>query len=164
MWKFWQPGITYGDGYDTFDFALFRSAEAYLIAAEAIVKGATGGVLGGADVYYNKLIDRAVGVGVDPQCAKNPEDITSFVTASYRATPATINIDLILDESARELFGEFNRWYDLKRTGKLIERAKKYNNWTKARGTNMAEYHLLRPIPQSEIDRSSPQILQNSGY
>jgi hypothetical protein len=164
MWKFWQPGITYGDGYGTFDFALFRSAEAYLIAAEAIVKGATGGVLGGADVYYNKLIDRAVGVGVDPLCAQFPEDLTSFATVSYRATPATISIDLILDENARELMGEFNRWYDLKRTGKLIERAKKMNLWTKAKGTNMAEYHLVRPIPQTEIDRSSPQISQNTGY
>src|SRR5690606_11892607 len=30
MWKFWQPDIPYGDGEGTFDFALFRSAEAYL--------------------------------------------------------------------------------------------------------------------------------------
>jgi len=164
MWKFWQPGIPYGDGYGTFDFALFRSAEAYLIAAEAILKGATGGKLGGADAYYNKLIDRAVGTGIDPQCAKYPENITSFETVSYRATPATISIDMILDERARELLGEFDRWYDLKRTGKLIERTKKMNLWTKAKGSNMSEYHLVRPIPQDEIDRSSPQISQNPGY
>jgi hypothetical protein len=162
-WKFWQPGITYGDGYGTFDFALFRSAEAYLMAAEAIVKGATGGVLGGADVYYNKVLDRAVGVGVNPMCAKYPEDLTSQETVSYRATPSNISIDLILDESARELFGEFNRWYDLKRTGKLIERTKKYNFWTKAKGS-LAEKHLVRPIPQTEIDRSSPPIPNNEGY
>jgi hypothetical protein len=163
MWKFWQPGIPYGDGFGTFDFALFRSAEAYLIAAEAIVKGATGGVLGGANVYYNKLVDRAVGPGVDPLCAKYPEDLTSFETVSYRATASNVTIDLILDESARELLGEFNRWFDLKRTGKLIERTKKYNNWAKTKG-NITENSLVRPIPQSEIDRSSPQILQNTGY
>ncbi len=163
MWKFWQPGITYGDGYGTFDFALFRSAEAYLLAAEAILKGAGNGALGGADVYYNKVLDRAVGVGVDPQRAKYPEDLTSFETISYRATPATISIDMVLDESGRELFGEFNRWFDLKRTGKLIERAKKYNAWTKATG-NPTDNMLIRPIPQSEIDRSSPPIPQNPGY
>ncbi|MBL7967075.1 MAG: RagB/SusD family nutrient uptake outer membrane protein [Prolixibacteraceae bacterium] len=163
MWKFWQPGITYGDGYGTFDFALFRSAEAYLIAAEAIVKGATGGALGTADKYYNKVLDRAVGATTDPQCAKNPEDLTSLETASYRATPANISIDLILDESARELFGEFNRWWDLKRTGKLIERTKKYNYWNKAKGVLNAN-HLLRPLPQSEIDRSAPKIKNNPGY
>ncbi len=162
-WKFWQPGITYGDGYGTFDFALFRSAEAYLIAAEAIVKGATGGALGGADVYYNKVLDRAVGAGVDPLRAKVPEDLSSLETISYRATPATISVDLILDERARELFGEFDRWFDLKRTGKLIERAKKYNFWTKAKGAP-TDNHYLRPLPQSEIDRSSPSITQNPGY
>jgi starch-binding outer membrane protein, SusD/RagB family len=163
MWKFWQPGITYGDGYGTFDFALFRSAEAYLIASEAIVKGATGGVLGGADVYYNKVLDRAVGTGVNPLCALYPEDLTSFATVSYRATPANISIDLILDESARELLGEFNRWFDLKRTGKLLERTKRMNFWNKAKGV-LTDNHLVRPIPQSEIDRSSPSISQNPGY
>lgn len=163
MWKFWQPGIQYGDGYGTFDFALFRSAEAYLIAAEAILKGATGGKLGGADVYYNKLIDRAVGVGVDPKCAKYPEDLTSMETVSYRATAGNLTIDMLLDESARELMGEFNRWWDLKRTGKLIERAKKMNPWVK-KTAKIADYHLVRPIPQTEIDRSSPAISQNQGY
>ncbi|MEZ5104981.1 MAG: RagB/SusD family nutrient uptake outer membrane protein [Draconibacterium sp.] len=161
--KFWEPNIEYGDGYGTFDFALFRSAEAYLIAAEAIVKGATGGALGGAENYYNKLIDRAVGEGIDPLCAKYPEDITSMETVSYRATASNISVDLILDESARELFGEFNRWFDLKRTGKLIERTKRMNFWTKNKG-NLDEHHLLRPIPQSEIDRTDPPISQNSGY
>lgn len=162
-WKFWQPGITYGDGYGTFDFALFRSAEAYLLAAEAIVKGAGNGALGTAENYYNKVLDRAVGVNVDPKCAKYPEDLASQETVSYRATASNISIDLILDESARELFGEFNRWFDLKRTGKLIERAKKYNFWTKAKG-QISEKHLVRPIPQTEIDRSSPAISNNEGY
>lgn len=165
MWKFWQPGIQYGDAFGTFDFALFRSAEAYLIAAEAILKGATGGALGGADVYYNKVLDRAVGVGVDPMCAKYPEDLTSMETVSYRATPGNLTIDMILDESARELMGEFNRWFDLKRTGKLVERAKKMNPWAaKAEVSALDEHHLVRPIPQHEIDRSSPAISQNSGY
>jgi hypothetical protein len=163
MWKFWQPGITYGDGYGTFDFALFRSAEAYLLAAEAILKGAGNGTLGGAEVYYNKVLDRAVGAGVDPLRAKYPEDLTNFETISYRATASTISIDMILDESGRELFGEFNRWFDLKRTGKLIERAKKYNFWTKAKGVP-TDNNLVRPIPQSEIDRSAPSITQNPGY
>ncbi len=163
MWKFWQPGIQYGNGFGTFDFDLFRSAEAYLIAAEAVVKGATGGTLGAAENYYNKVLDRSVGVGVDPQCAKYPEDINSMETVSYRATSANISIDLILDESARELLGEFNRWWDLKRTGKLIERTQKMNPWTKKVGKLEAK-HMVRPIPQSEIDRSQPSISQNTGY
>jgi hypothetical protein len=163
FWKFWEPNIEYGDGHGTFDFSLFRSAEAYLIAAEAILKGASGGALGSADVYYNKVLDRAVGVGVDPMCAKYPEDITSMEVVSYRATPATISIDMILDERARELLGEFARWFDLKRTEKLIERTKSMNFWTKNSGS-LESKHLVRPIPQSEIDRASSEVSQNDGY
>jgi hypothetical protein len=164
MWKFWEPGIPYGDAYGTFNEAIFRSAEAYLIAAEAIVKGAKGGKLGTADNYYNKVLDRALGTkkGSEPQCAASPEDQKSLATASYRATLSNISVDLILDERARELFGEFNRWFDLKRTSKLVERVKKYNPWTK--GQSISEIHNLRPIPQNEIDLSFPKLSQNTGY
>lgn len=164
MWKFWQPGIPYGDAYGTFNECVFRSAEAYLIAAEAIVKGAKGGKLGTAEVYYNKVLDRALGTkqGSDPKCAKAPEDQKSLDAVSYRATAANITIDLILDERGRELMGEYGRWYDLKRTGKLVERVKKYNPWVK--GQSITDKHNLRPIPQSEIDLSFPKMSQNSGY
>jgi hypothetical protein len=171
FWKFWQPGILYGDGYSTFNDPLFRSAEVYLMAAEAIVKGATGAKLGTADVYYNKVLDRALGsnAGKDPLCAANPANVTDVTSvASYRATPATINIDMILDEYGRELLGEGNeRWFQLKRTGKLIERTLKYNGWTTwgVAGTKQIDTkHLLRPIPQGMLDNSNPRILQNPGY
>ena len=165
MWKFWQPNIPYGDAYGTFNESVFRAAEAYLIAAEAIVKGATGGKLGAADVYYNKVLDRALGVkaGTDPKCAKFPGDIRSLEAVSYRATPANISIDLILDERARELLGEYDRWFDLKRTGKLIERVLKYNPWA-IKSNSIKDIHYLRPIPQSEIDLSFPAMTQNIGY
>ncbi|MBL7817099.1 MAG: RagB/SusD family nutrient uptake outer membrane protein [Saprospiraceae bacterium] len=164
MWKFWQPGIPYGDAYGTFNECIFRSAEAYLIAAEAIVKGGKGAKLGTADVYYNKVLDRALGTkkGTDPKCAAAPEDQKSLATASYRATASNVTIDLILDERAREFMGEYNRWFDLKRTGKLVERVRKYNPWTK--GQAISDKHNLRPIPQAEIDLTFPAISQNPGY
>jgi hypothetical protein len=164
MWKFWQPGIAYGDAFGTFNEAIFRSAEAYLLAAEALVKGAKGGKLGGAEVYYNKVLDRAlVKKGTDPKCAKSPENVKSLEAVSYRATAANITIDLILDERARELMGEYSRWFDLKRTGKLVERVKKYNPWA-AKSASIADKHNLRPIPQGEIDLSFPAMPQNPGY
>ncbi|OIN55698.1 RagB/SusD family nutrient uptake outer membrane protein [Arsenicibacter rosenii] len=164
MWKFWQPGIPYGDAYGTLNEIIFRSAEAYLMAAEAIVKGAKNGKLGGAEVYYNKILDRALTKkGADPLCAKAPENLKSLETVSYRATAANISIDMILDERARELMGEYNRWFDLKRTGKLVERVKKYNPWA-AKSASIADKHTLRPIPQSEIDLSFPAMKQNPGY
>lgn len=164
MWKFWQPGIQNGDAYGTFNEAVFRAAEAYLIAAEAIVKGAKGGKLGTADIYYNKVLDRALGTnkGTEPKRAAAPENQKSLDAVSYRATPANISIDMILDERAREFMGEYSRWFDLKRTGKLVERIKKYNPWVK--GQSIADKHYLRPIPQSEIDLSFPKMAQNPGY
>jgi hypothetical protein len=170
FWKFWQPGIDYGDGYSTFNDPLFRSAEVYLMAAEAIVKGASGAKLGGADVYYNIVLDRALGAnaGTDPQRAANPGDVDDLNAVGYRATPADISIDLILDERARELLGEGNeRWYDLKRTGTLISRGKKYNPWIAygLNGTSLIDEHnYLRPLPQGMLDNSNPHIEQNPGY
>lgn len=170
FWKFFQPGIDYGDGYSTFNDPLFRAAEVYLMAAEAIVKGATGGQLGTADVYYNQVLDRALGAnaGMDPQCAANPGDIDDLTTKGYRATAGNISIDMILDERARELMGEGNeRWYDLKRTGTLISRATRYNPlvaYGKAGTPLIDEHNYLRPFPQGMLDNSNPQIEQNPGY
>jgi hypothetical protein len=172
FWKFFQPGIAYGDGFSTFNDPLFRSAELYLMAAEAIVKGATGAKLGTADVYYNIVLDRALASnkGKSPMRATNPGNVLDPLTniTSYRATPATINIDMILDEYGREFLGEGNeRWYQLKRTGKLLERATKFNGWTawgRAGAQQIAAKHYLRPIPQGMLDNSSPRIEQNPGY
>ena len=76
-------------------------------------------------------------------------------------TPEELDIDEILDERGRELAGELHRWPDLKRTGKLLERVKKYNPYG---GPNIQEYHTLRPIPQSQIDRTKNEFGQNPGY
>jgi hypothetical protein len=172
FWKFWQPGLVYGDGFSTFNDPLFRAAEVFLMAAEAIVKGGTGAKLGTADVYYNRVLDRALAsnAGKSPMRAANPANVEEPVSnvVSYRATPASINIDMILDEYGRELLGEGNeRWYQLKRTGKLIERAVAFNGWVKwgnGGTTTIKATHLLRPIPQGMLDNSNPKIDQNPGY
>jgi hypothetical protein len=165
MFKFWEPGIPYGDAYGTLDQPLFRVSEAYLIAAEAIVKGASSGKLGGADVYYNAVLDRALGsnAGKAPYQAADPGDLASLDSVSYRATAGNLTIDMILDERARELIGENVRWYDLKRTGTLISRAKAMNPWTRMAG-KIDAHHLLRPIPEAEVELSSTKVSQNPGY
>ena len=74
-----------------------------------------------------------------------------------------LNIDFILAERGRELAGEMLRWFDLKRTGKLVSYVQKYNMDAKA---NIKETHLLRPIPQVELDAitNKDEFKQNPGY
>ena len=163
MWKFWEPGIEYGNGYGEFDQPLMRSSEAYLIAAEAIVKGASAGSVGSAVDYYNAVVDRAVGgSGADADMAADPNDLSSTTAKSYRAS-GSVTIEMILDERAREFMGEGLRWYDLKRTGTLISRSKAFNPWIGALNY-IQEYHYLRPIPLSEIDLATNDVSQNPGY
>jgi len=84
-------------------------------------------------------------------------------TAAMQVKASDMTLDFILDERAREFVGEQLRWFDLKRTEKLIERATKYNPFA---SPNIKAYHALRPIPRVEIDvlQNKIEFLQNSGY
>jgi hypothetical protein len=105
--------------------------------------------------------------------------------ASTEAGVTATGIDYILDERTRELAGEQTRWFDLVRTGKLIERVNLYNGVTARPGNinpdgtitgapqtvpNPQPHHVLRPIPQTQIDaavdptRESLKYPQNPGY
>lgn len=127
------------------DWFVFRLAEMYLIAAEALMKQnlPEEGV-----PYINAVRKRAAWPGHE---------------ADMEITADQLTIDFILDERALELAGEMFRWPDLKRTGKLIERVKLYN--PEARG-NIREMHLVRPIPTNMIDRvtNKAEFKQNEGY
>mgnify|MGYP006129376853 CR=1 FL=1 len=50
--------------------------------------------------------------------------------------------------------GEYHRWFDLKRTGTLVERASLHNFLIEESNFNGAggELKILRPIPQEAID------------
>lgn len=122
------------------DFIVFRLGETYLIAAEALLMA---GKTGEAITYFNEIRNRAARPGVD-----------------LSIPAAEVNIDVILDERARELAGEMHRWFDLARTGKTLERVKTYS----ASGQNIQSHHVLRPIPQNQIDRLTVPFSQNLGY
>lgn len=71
----------------------------------------------------------------------------------------------IQDERIRELFAENWRRIDLIRTGKFVERIKKYNKWAAQSGTIQA-FNMLYPIPDSEL-KLNTEITpkdQNPGY
>lgn len=127
------------------DAFVIRLAEMYLIVAEAEFQ--TGNLVK-ATQFLNVIRRRA---------AKKGKEDAMLVTA------AAMNIDFILDERARELAGEQLRWFDLKRTGKLLERVKKNNPLAEP---HIQEFHSLRPIPQIQLDALSNKsdFPQNPGY
>lgn len=127
------------------DVFVIRFSELYLIAAEAQFK------LGRSDsaaYYMNFVRTRAAKTGR---------------AAAMQVLPAQMTLDFILDERAREFAGEQLRWFDLKRTGKLIDRIKLYNPDV---APNIQAYHMVRPIPQSQLDAVTNRdvFIQNSGY
>ncbi len=142
--KFDDPGVPYTNpGIDPEgerDAIIMRSGETRLIAAEA---------------YLN--------LGDNAKAAAHLNTLRRRASLSNDYTPAQVTIDVILNESAKELAGESNRWADLKRSGKLIERAQAHNPHV-ALNNSLRPHHLLRPIPNREVEISDGKIAQNPGY
>ena len=119
---------------------IMRTAEVYLIAAEADLY-----VNGGANAaqYINKLRTRAGALPLN----------------------GAVDIRAILDERGRELCGEYNRFYDLKRTGML-----KDNSYLKTTHPELGDYfqpdYAVRPIPTSftQTLEGGGSYYQNPGY
>ena len=85
---------------------------------------------------------------------------------SYMVQPSDVNIDLILDERARELVYEERRWNTLLRMGGTIavDRIKKYSYWDDPRSTLTRNFNLW-PIPQVVIDTNKDVVMeQNPGW
>ncbi|NJL76480.1 MAG: RagB/SusD family nutrient uptake outer membrane protein [Saprospiraceae bacterium] len=125
------------------DFILMRLADGYLLRAEARLKQ---GNTQGAAEDLNVVRRRAAQPGQE---------------AAMEITAADVTLDFILDERARELVGEGHRWWDLVRTGKLVERVRLHNPQA---APNIQDFHVVRPIPQDQIDRTLGGYPQNPGY
>ncbi|HBE42782.1 MAG TPA: RagB/SusD family nutrient uptake outer membrane protein [Bacteroidales bacterium] len=105
-----------------------------------------------------------VGLGQPDLAAADINLIRSRSNATP-VNPANVNLNYILDERARELYGEENRFITLRRMGKLFERVRALNNNPKNPGLNIQNYHVLFPIPQSQIDLNiGADFPQNAGY
>ena len=129
------------------DLAIYRLADTYLMAAEALYRD---GKAEEAVPYINAVRRRAARPGMEK---------------AMEITAADLSMDFILDERARELYCEGHRWFDLVRTGTLVERVRKYNLFG---APNIQPYHVLRPIPSDQIDRTKnadgTPFGQNPGY
>ncbi|WP_326982989.1 RagB/SusD family nutrient uptake outer membrane protein [Chryseobacterium sp. MYb264] len=125
------------------DFPLFRLGEAYLIYAEAVLRGG-GGSNATAVQYINLLRQRAYG--------NNAGNVTS------------INLDFILDERARELTWEATRRTDLIRFDKFTSGSYlwPFKGGVKD-GKAVEDFRKLYPIPNTDLT-ANPNLQQNPGY
>ena len=134
-------------------FILMRFAETYLIAAEAAFKA---GNTANAATMINVLRTRAA------FRATNSGAQNSAAAAANQITAADINIDFILNERTRELFGEWMRWYDLVRTKTLQSRLAAYNPI--AAFNPARDYFEANPQSQINLVTTGPKYPQNPGY
>ena len=155
-------------------YNIAKFSELYLVAAEAAVEGAATQAGKSARDLVNVLRARAGRwTYSNAEYKEVDRDFSAEMTA---ATPATIDINYILDERSREFYGEGYRWFDLVRTQKWNEYADSYvicggkgdHNPQTYRRTIEA-FHYLRPIPQGQLDgmemtEEEKDAYQNPGY
>lgn len=128
--KFADPTrATVGEDRSSRDAFVLRISEMYLIVAEGLMETQP-------DVavqYLNLLREKRAIEGKEAEMLVSESDLS---------------IDFILDERAREFVGEQLRWFDLKRTNKLVERVQAHN----PDASNIKATHVLRPYPQDFLD------------
>jgi len=153
--KFMDPsrGANFNDP-STRPCVLYRFADVYLTGAEAYLKA---GDAAKAASLINVVRQRAA------YRKTNTAAQNAAAAAAMTITADDVTVDFILDERTRELFGEWQRWHDLVRTRSLVRRVKA---WNPEAAPYIQDFHMLRPIPQSQIDRvvDGPKFPQNPGY
>lgn len=131
-----------GDFPDT-DFPMFRLADAYLMYAEAVLRGG-GGSQQTAIGYINQLRQRALG-----------DDNNISAT--------DLDLDFIIDERARELYWEAHRRTDLIRFNLFSERGIWPYKGGVPQGATTEAFRDLMPIPASDLGVNT-NLVQNPGY
>ncbi len=128
------------------DYPMFRLADAYLMYAECVLRGGTGGTAGQALTYMNALRTRAYG------------------DAGGNITSGQLNLNYILDERARELYWEGHRRTDLVRFGQFTSGTYQWPWKGKvAAGKATEAFRDLYPIPSADLG-ANPKLKQNPGY
>ncbi len=127
------------------DFPMFRLADIYLMYAEAVVRGGTGGDLATAVGYINQLRERA------------------YNNDSGNIAAGDLTLEFILDERGREMYWEGHRRTDLIRYNLFTENGVWPWKGGVAEGTTTESFRNLLPIPFAEL-LANTKLSQNSGY
>ncbi|MEL6590753.1 MAG: RagB/SusD family nutrient uptake outer membrane protein, partial [Bacteroidota bacterium] len=127
------------------DFPMFRLADAYLMYAEAVVRGGSGGDIATAVSYVNEVRARAYGGGGS-------------------ITEADLDLPFLLDERARELYWECHRRTDLVRFGEFTDGTYVWPlKGGVLEGAAVPATFDVFPIPASDMG-ANPNLTQNPGY
>lgn len=127
--------------YSAADCIIYRLAETYLLSAEIAWRMGDNAT---AAQRINTIRNRAC-IGHD---------------GSMNVTANDINANFLLDENAREMIGEWQRWQTLKRFRLLLERLQ-----LNPQIVQKSEHLYLRPIMQQELNViENPDEYQNPGY
>ncbi|HLT88637.1 MAG TPA: RagB/SusD family nutrient uptake outer membrane protein [Sphingobacterium sp.] len=141
------------------DIVLARKAETYFLYAEASI-GLND--FSTAEQYIQRVLDR-------PENTKDGGILRPSQSIA-NASSQSEALDGLLVESAKEFAGEYLRWAELRRTGKLKELCGRYNYDIRRVGVDAAfrgqdgQDKIYRPIPQAAIDINEAEIPQNPGY
>lgn len=127
------------------DYPLFRLGDAYLMYAEAVLRGGTTGDRGTALSYINLLRVRA------------------YNNTSGNIKDADLTLDFILNERGRELYWEATRRTDLIRYKRFAEAGVWPWKGGVKDGKVTEAYRNLFPLPSSEV-LANPNLKQNAGY
>lgn len=139
-----NPGSdTTGDHTDI-DFPMFRLADAYLMYAEAVLRGG-GGSMGTAVDYINELRVRAYG------------------DTSGNISQSDLDLDFILDERARELYWEAHRRTDLIRFNQFSDNGVWQWKGGVQSGTTTDSFRDVMPLPATDLGINT-NLEQNTGY
>jgi hypothetical protein len=151
----YKENITFSYSNCPTNVIVMRYADVLLMLAEADYKKNGGNISAAGLEALNRVRRRAFGYD-------------SNTASSADRTAADITIDEILKERARELCFEFQRWFDLARTGKFEAFLSERNTKTVDLGKTYfsSDRHYLFPIPQSQIDLSTNKqgFYQNPNY
>ena len=138
-----EPGKN--SGHPDTDFAFFRLADIYLMYAEAVLRGGTGGGMNTALDLVNRIRERA------------------YEGAGGNITSGELTLDFILDERGRELYWECYRRTDLIRFNRFTENGLWPFKGGAPNGVTTDKFRDVYPIPSSELIANT-KLEQNQGY
>lgn len=139
-----DPGSDTSGDHTDIDFPMFRLADAYLMYAEATLRGGNGSISDAVD-YINEIRGRAYG------------------NANGNISSADLTLDFILDERSRELYWECHRRTDLIRFNQFSSNGIWQWKGGVQQGSTTAAFRDVMPIPATDLGINT-NLEQNTGY